>query len=214
MTNLDVMPVGQAPGASTVVRRRPWAIILGAVGLIAGIVLAIVGIAEAVDTHGAIEGDAVARGVVSEQSQPVTFEVADGAERDYTVYLTFEKGNYVNRQLEEDASVRTTSCDAALPDGRTHSFRGSRQGVSQRIERAATVGHFSTSPGRVRLHCAYERGLRRSRYRRFDTVDYVVTPGKPTVAGGGTLLIVGGVFGAIGAGFLLGWGLLGRRVPL
>lgn len=214
MTNLDVTPVGTAAGAATIVRRRPWAMILGAVGLIAGIVLAIAGIAEAVDTHGGIEGDAVARGVVSEQSQPVTFDVADGAERDYTVYLIFDKGNYVNRELEEEAAVRTTSCDAALPDGRTHSFRGARQGVSQTIERARTVGHFSTAPGRVRLHCAYERGSIRSRYRRFDSVDFVATPGKPTVAGGGTLLIVGGVFGAIGAGFLVGWGWRGRRVPL
>jgi hypothetical protein len=69
-------------------------------------------------------------------------------------------------------------------------------------------------PGRVRLHCSYTAGSLRSERRRFDTVPYVVTPGRPTVAGDGTLLIVAGVFGAIGGGFLAGWGLLGRREPL
>ena len=232
--NLDVTPVGRRPGEPPVVpptvgrtttpdpfggrpsvRRRGWLrIVLGAAAVVAGIVATVMGILDAVDTYDKIEGDAVARGVVSESSRPVRFEVPEGGSRDYTVYLLFPKGNIINRELEEEAAVRDTACQVALPGGGTHSFRGNRQGVSQTIERASTVGHFSSAAGRVRVHCAYATGSRRTRIRRFDSVDYVVTPGKPTIAGGGTLLIVGGVFGAIGGGFLFGWGWRGSRRPL
>jgi hypothetical protein len=232
--NLDVTPVGrqagepvEAPkpvgrnttpdpfGSRPSVRRRGWLrMVLGVAALVGGIVVAVFGILEAVESSGNIEGDAVARGTVSVGAQPLTFDVPAGGTRDYTVYLIFPKGNFVNRELEEDAAVRTTTCRATRPGGDTHTFRGSRQGVAQTIGRASTVGHFASAPGQVRLHCAYVDGSRRSNRRRFDSVPYVVTPGKPTFTGGGTLLIVGGVFGAIGGGFLFGWGWKGSRRPL
>lgn len=212
MTNLDVVPVGRPAGASTV-RRRGWVrVVVGIALLVAGIAVAVVGILDAVGSHGQIEGDAIARGTITETAQPVTFDVPDGGKRDYTVYVIFPKGNFVNRELEEDAAVRTTECRATRPDGDTHTFRGSRQGISETIGRASTIGYFTSVPGRVRLHCAYTAGSLRSERRRFDSVPYVVTPGKPS--GGATLLIVAGVFGAIGGGFLAGWGLLGKRRPI
>ncbi len=239
MTNLDVTPVGGqagdavgrptgAPsggrtdrpdpfGSRPSVRRRGWVrLALGVVLLLGGVVATGAGILEAVDTYGKIEDDAVARGVIQDgrAAQALEFTVPDGGKRDYTVYLIFDDGNYVNRELEEDAAVRSTVCQATRADETSASFTGSRQGASVRIERSASIGHFAAVPGSVRVGCAYGPSSRRSERRRPDRVDYVVTPGKPSVAGGGTLLIVGGVFGAIGGGFLFAWGWRGSRRPV
>jgi hypothetical protein len=64
------------------------------------------------------------------------------------------------------------------------------------------------------VRCAYGPGTYRSRLRRPERVDYVVTPGNAGAWEGGALLIVAGVFVAIGGGFLIGWGWRRRRPPL
>jgi hypothetical protein len=238
VTNFDVTPVGRAPGTTPVapdvtrgdggddpfgsrqsVRRRGWVrIVLGAAGLVAGIVAAVIGILDAVDTRGKIESDAVARGVVrvsdGEFGPPVSFEAPPGGPHDYSVYLIFAKGNVVNREDEEDAAVRSTGCQATLPNERQVTFSGNVQGVATTIGRASSVGSFTSPPGGVEVRCAYGQGSRRTRFRRPDSVAYVVTPGKPSAFGGGVLLIIGGVALALGGGFLIGWGWRGTRRPL
>jgi hypothetical protein len=234
--NLDVTPVGRAPGATPVgpdgrgdagdpfgsrpsVRRRGWVrLVLGAAGLVGGIVAAVIGILDAVDTRGKIESDAVARGVVratdGEFGPPVSFEAPPGGTKDYAVYLIFAKGNVVNREREESAAVRSTACQATLPNQQEVAFGGASQSVSTTIGRAASIGNFSSPPGGVEVRCAYAAGSRRSRFARPESVAYVVTPGKPSAFGGGVALILGGVALSLAGGFLIGWGWRGTRRPL
>lgn len=232
-TNLDVTPVGQAPGSgppgpSTAAppggdpfgsrpsrRRRGWIrVVLGVVVLVGGCVAAIGGIVRAVDERDRIESGAVARGVVTAvapEEERVTFEVPDRDRRDYTVYLLFE--GVVSKEPEQELAVRDTGCTATLPSGDQTTFRGSRQNVSSSVGQASSVGHFSAAPGTVAIRCAYVSSSRRSRRQRPDSVAYVVTPGKPAALTG-TLAIVGGVFAALAGGFLSAWGWRGRRQPL
>ena len=230
--NLDVTPVGREPGTGPHAtptasasshdpfgsrpsrRRRGWVrIALGAAALLGGIVATALGILEAVDERGRIESEAVARGVVTDgRSDPVTFTVPQGERRDYTVYLLFE--GRVSREPQQELTVRDTGCTASLPGGGEESFRGARQGVASSIGQASSVGHFTAPPGEVELLCAYTSSTLRSRRLRPDSVRYVVTPGAPSVASGGVLLIVGGVALAIAGGFMVGWGWRGSRRPL
>jgi hypothetical protein len=228
--NLDVTPVGSEPGARAsegavldvppahdpfgsrpTVRRRGWIRILVGVALVVGgIVGTVVGIGDAIGTHDSIEADAVGRGTVSVAGAGlVTFAVPSGERRDYTVYLLFD-GIESNSTIQELA-VRDTGCVATMPDGVQTTFRGARQGVSQTVGHSASVGHFSSQPGRVNVQCSYTSGTLRSQRRRPDAVPYVVTPGKPTALGGGVVTIIGGVFGAIVGGFLVAWGWRRRR---
>jgi hypothetical protein len=232
VSNFDVTPVGRAPGEGAAggsgargdgsdpfgslpsVRRPGWVrIVLGALALVGGIVAAVVGILDAVETGGKIEKDAVARGVMmvsdGEFGAPVTFAVPAGESRGYTVYLIFDDN--IDSDGEESAAVRDSRCQVKLPNERLVTFGGNRQGVSNTFDRASSIGTFSSPPGAVEVRCAYAPGARRSRRVRPERVDYVVTPGVIDGLGGGTGLIVAGVFVAIGGGFLLRWGLRGRR---
>jgi hypothetical protein len=229
--NLDVTPVRQEPGAAPpgpstplapshdpfgsrpTTRRRGWVrIVLGLAAVVAGIVAGVLGIVQAVDERARIESDAVARGVVRDGGlgEPLTFTVPAGGDQDYSVYLIFE--GKVSQEPDQELAVRDTGCAATLPNERGEvTFRGARQGVSNTIGQASTVGHFSTPPGRVEIRCGYTSSTRGSRRVRPDSVRYVVTPGKPSGAIGGVLLILGGVFVALGGGFLAAWGWRGRR---
>jgi len=232
-SNADVTPVGWQPGAGAgsgpasppagaggdpfgsrpTRRRRGWIrIVAGAVLLVAGIAAAVAGILSAVAERDRIETEAVARGVIrdGEPGTPLTFRAREGGE--YTVYLIF--AGKVGNTTREERAVRDTACTAARPDGTQTDFRGSRQGVATTIGRASSVGHFSTPPGGVAIRCEYAQGSRRSRRLRTDAVAFVVTPGAPSFFGGGVLTIVGGVFAGLAGGFLLGWGLIGKRVPV
>lgn len=91
------------------------------------------------------------------------------------------------------------------------SSSGARQGVAATLGNAASVGHFSSQPGRVAIACAYTSGTRSSERRRPDAVAFVVTPGTPSWADGGVLAIIGGVSAALLGGFLAVWGWRGRR---
>ena len=135
----------------------------------------------------------------------IAFTVPEGDRRHFTVYLLF--GGVENNSEDQDLAVRDTGCEATMPDGVVTRFRGARQGTSLQLGDAASVGHFSSQPGEVAVRCAYLTSTRSSRRRRPDTVPYVVTPGKPGGADGDVLMTIGGVFVAIGGGFLawLGW---------
>lgn len=231
-TNPDVTPVGGAAGAgagggrpaplsggedpfgSRPSRRRPgWVrIIIGDLLIIASIALIVVGIGRTADSGSGIEGDAVARGEVredAERTRAVTFDVPAGERRDYSVYLLLSgRDGFENRR---ELTVRDTACVAEMPDGVQSRFRGARQGTSMTIGKASSVGHFSSQPGRVAVVCAYTQGTSSSRRIRPEVAAYVVTPGTPGEMGTGIAMIVGGVFGLIGGGFLVVWGLLRRR---
>ncbi len=132
-----------------------------------------------------------------------------GGRRPYTVYL--RTGGLGLDDEDEDLTVRDTACVATMPDGVQTRFRGGRQGTAMTLGSAASVGHFTSQPGPVLVACAYGTGTRGSRRVRPDAVPFVVTTGRPTVLGGGVLMIVGGVSVALLGGFLLGWGLRGSR---
>jgi hypothetical protein len=188
-------------------------IVLGALVVAAGIAAAVAGIAGAVDSAARIEDDAAARATVSAVDHPAGatgFTVPGGERRDFSVYLLFD-GVESNSTVQE-LMVRDTGCVATLPDGVETVFRGARQGSAATLGKASSVGHFSSQPGRVRVRCAYTSGTRRSERVRADAVPYVVTPGTPGEAGADAIVIVAGVFGAIGGGFLAWWGWTRRRV--
>lgn len=188
---------------------------LGVALLVAGVGFAVSGILQAVDSGRRIESDAVGRGTIRDggRADAVAFEVPAGGRRDYSVYLLFSGGTFRNEE-NDDLTVRDTGCLATMPDGARSEFRGARQGVAATIGDAASVGHFSSLPGRVVVSCAYTSGSRRSRRTRPDTVEWVVTPGTPDFLGSGVVAIVGGVTGALAGGFLFVWGWRGRRRAL
>ena len=207
--------VGQSadPFGSLATERGPgWVrVALGALLVVAGIVLTIAGIRDAVDAAGRIEDDAVGRATVRADvaRDAVQFTVPEGGRREYTVYLLFD-GVESNSEVRE-LMVRDTGCIATLPDGVETKFRGARQGVAATLGDASSVGHFSSQPGAVLVRCAYVSGTLSSERRRADVVPYVVTPGTPGEASAGVLLIVGGVFGALAGGALVWWGWSRRR---
>lgn len=203
----DFTPVGGAAGALAGPPRRGWIrVALGLALVLAGTVVAVVGIFGAVSAHGKIEGDAVARANVRDGGlgAPVTFTVPAGERRDYSVYLLFD-GVESNSDVQ-DLAVRDTGCTATMPDGVLTNFRGARQNVAATIGGAASVGHFTSLPGRVRVQCGYTSGTLSSERRRPGSVPFVVTPGAPSFAGSGVLAILGGVSGAVAGGFLGFWG--------
>ena len=228
--NLDVTPVGGEPGARAsegavldtppahdpfgsrpTVRRRGWIrVLVGAALIVGGIAAAIIGIGDAIGTHDRIEADAVGRSTVSAtEAGLVRFTVPPGERRHYTVFVLFD-GLESNSTIQ-DLAVRDTGCAATMPDGVQTRFRGARQGIAQTFGHSASIGHFSSQPGRVSVRCAYTSGTRSSERRRPDALPFVVTPGKPSVLDGGVVMIIGGVFGALAGAFLVWWGWRRRR---
>ncbi|MBJ7331590.1 MAG: hypothetical protein JHC95_16975 [Solirubrobacteraceae bacterium] len=208
-TNADVTPVGSV----VMEHQRGWVrIVLGGLLLLAGVAAAVYGVGMAITTGGNIKGDAVARGEVREEGGgAVAFTVPAGERRDYTVYLLL-KGRDADEN-QADLIVRDTSCVAEMPDGVKTEFRGARQNVAATIGNSASVGQFSSLPGRVVVFCGYSDGTRSSRRIRSERIEYVVTPGTPAQASAPVLVIIGGVTVGLLGGFLLGWGWIGRRRP-
>lgn len=202
-------------GSRPTVRRRGWIrLVLGLLLLAGGIAATVAGIVQAVDAHGRIEGDAVARGVVRADAAPaVAFEVPPGERRRYSVYVLFDEGLFSNEETE-DLTVRDTACVATMPDGVETVFSGARQDTAATLGSAASISHFSSQPGRVRVRCGYAGGTRRSVRRRPDAIAFVVTPGRPSIVDSGALTIVGGVAAGLLGGFLAVWGWRGRRRPV
>ena len=203
----DFTPVGSAPGAMAGPPRRGWIrVALGLLLVVAGVVATAVGIAQAVTEHGKIEGDAVTGADVRDGGlgDAAAFTVPAGGRRHFSVYLLFD-GVESNSEVQELA-VRDTGCAATMPDGVVTEFRGARQDVAATLGGAASVGHFTSLPGRVTVRCGYTSGTRSSERRRPDSVPFVVTPGKPSFLDSGVLTIVGGVGVAIAGGFLGFWG--------
>jgi hypothetical protein len=186
-------------------------IVAGLLIVLGGIGLTVYGIAGAVDAAGKVEGDAVGRATVrdNEVRDVVRFTVPEGERRRYTVWMLFD--GYTSNDDLRELMVRDTGCAVDLPGGDETRFRGARQGTSVVLGDAATVGTFTSAAGEVRVRCAYITGTLRSERRRESGVPYVVTPGGPSEFGSDVLLIVGGVFGAIGGGIIAAWGWSRRR---
>jgi hypothetical protein len=225
--NLEVTPVGRPDGepeSGAVIaggadpfgarparrRRRALRILLGIPLELAALVAIGAGIADVVRSGGSLREDAVARGTVTARAAaPAGFTVPAGERQSYTVYLDVD--GVGTRSDVLDLAVRDTTCTATMPDGVRTVFRGARQGSSMTIGDLASVGHFSSQPGAVRVACAYTEGTPQSRRVRPDPVPFLVTPGTPGELTGGVLKIIGGAFGLLLAGWLVVTGLRGRR---
>ena len=229
-TDLDVTPAGRpAPGAPATQpnplapdhdpfasrpsrRRRGWIrLVAGALAVVAGGVATVAGLIGAIGAGNDIEGRAVARGAVVEGGPvtPVAFTVPDGEPRAYSIYLLF--GGFVSKDPEQELTVRDTRCEIRLPGGQLTVFRGARQGTSVEIGQSASIGHFTSAPGRATASCAYTTGTRSSRRLRPERVAYVVTPGRPGDIGVHIAVLLGGVTALIAGVFLLVSGWRGRR---
>lgn len=229
-TDLDVTPAGRPAGAPPEMapnplapdedpfgarpsrRRRGWVrIVVGVLAVAGGIAASIAGLVGTLRTGQDIEGRAVARGDVVEDGPitPVAFTVPPGEKRAYSVYLLF--GGSVSQEPQQELTVRDTQCRIRLPGGQTTVFRGARQDTSAEIGQAASVGHFTSAPGRAGAFCHYTVGTRTSRRLRPERVAYVVTPGRPSDGFADVALIVGGVFAATAGGFAIASGARRRR---
>lgn len=205
-------PAPSGPGRPPKPRHRGgWVCAaLGLALLVTGVVLLVGGISEAVRSHDRIEDDAVGRGTVrASDASPASFVVPAGGRRDYTVYLRTAGGGSDG----DDPVVAATSCEATLPNEDRTRFSGARQGVSVTLGSLASVGHFSSSPGRVRVRCVLGSTVRSTAFRS-DAAEFFVTPGRPSFTGSGILAIIGGVFailagiGITGAGIV--WAVVRR----
>ena len=134
-------PFGARPRA----RGGAWVrIVLGAPVLGAGLVAIGLGIAGAVQASARLHDDAVGRAAVP---GAVTFVNGASERRSYTVYLDFD--GVTGNSTVQELAVRDTACAATMPDGVQTRFRGAVQGSSMTLGSAASVGHFSSQPGRV-----------------------------------------------------------------
>jgi hypothetical protein len=229
-TDLDVTPAGRPAGAPPEVapnplapghdpfgarpsrRRAGWVRIVGGLLLVVGgIAASIAGLVGTLATGQDIENRAVARGEVAEGRPitPVTFTVPPGEKRAYSIYLLF--GGFVSQEPKQELTVRDTQCQIRLPGGQTTVFRGARQGAAAEIGQAASVGHFTSAPGRAGAFCHYTAGTRSSRRLRPERVAYVVTPGRPSDGFADIGLIVGGVLAATAGGIAVASGARRRR---
>lgn len=166
------------------------------------------GIVQAVQRGRSLTGDAVAR---SEVEGPGPVELAFTAPEggDYSIYLVLEDG----AALDEDDVRRLVAhveCTVQRVGGEPVTLDGSRQGVSETIGVASSIGWFSTGAGPV-ARCTHAvdgvTDLLTSR------VALVATPGRVSIAGGGVLVIVGGVAAAVVGAVLGAWGWRGSRRP-
>jgi len=197
---VPVDPFGSRPSGRRRGRvRLALGLLVAVVGLVATVV-AIVGLASQGSglTEKAVAQGAVGEGVVV----PGAFTAPTAG--DYTVYAHFD-GFFEEEENQRDRTIADIDCEAALPGGRTATFRGARQGASQTIGSNSTIGWFSTPAGEVTVTCRYRDEVG----SRADQVELLVVPGRPSVAG---LL---GLFVGI-AGVLLGvlvavWGWSARR---
>lgn len=213
-TNPDVTPVGvarDATGRAVSRHRRGWVrILVGTALLLGGIALAVAGILESINHRSEAFEDAVGQGLLEGvgPTDPVVFVADDATGDDFTIYLdTPGTGNDVHLERE----VQSTECVVRRSDGTEKEILGRIQGVASDIGGLRSVGGFSATPGETTVTCGWRSPSLRLDRGRADSRVFLVSPGKPSVAGGGVLVTIVGVFGAIGGGFLLAWGLHGRR---
>ena len=209
----DVRPAGVARdhGGAPVTRHvRGWVrIVVGTVGLSAGVALAVLGILASVDHRSRALDDAVARGVLEGvgPTEPVTFVAGEGTGHEFTIYLdTPGGGNEVHLERE----VQSTTCEVKRADGTAATVLGRLQGVASDIGGLRSVGGFSAPTGETTVTCGWRDPGRQDRGRA-DARTFVVSPGAPSEAGRGVLLTLGGVTVALAGGALLAWGIHGRH---
>jgi len=176
-------------------------IALGAVLLMAGLVIGGYGIVRAVQSNAAIEDDAVATGVVSAvPGEPVRFE-SDADE--LSVYLDFD-GVTDNSVVQERASG-AVGCLVSGQDGSSESFSGARQGTAATVGDYVSVGSFSIPSGEI--SCVYTSASSALP----GEVPYVVTLGGTGAAAWPVFIIIGGVTVALLGGWAAVGGWLRRR---
>jgi hypothetical protein len=206
-------PAADAFGERPARRRRGRGrlrLVAGAVLLVAALAAVVAGTVQAITTGARIDADAVVRGTVRAGGEaPGAFTVPAGDRRRFTVYLRFD--SLFSTEEEQDRAVRDTACAATMPDGVVTAFRGSRQTVAATIGTSASVGTFSSLPGRVRVDCRYAEGSWSSRHG--EPVRFVVAPGAASFTASGVLTIAGGVTVGLLGGWLLLTGLRRRGVP-
>lgn len=177
-------------------------VVVGAVLLLAGVVVGLVGIARSVDSHGEIAGSAVARGtVMAGVGEPVTFEGGDTEK--LTVYLDFD--GVTGDALEQERAVGATACEVVTDTGGTVAFAGSRQGTATTLGDYLSVGTFPAGTGEIR--CGYTTRASGSGVLP-ESIPFLVTPADGTSAvwpvtmilGGVALGLLGGWLGTIGLG--------------
>lgn len=212
--NPDVTPVGVVRDrhGEPVSRHRPGylRIALGACLLLVGIAMAVVGIVDSINFRSVAFDDAVGRGLLEGvgPTDPVTFVTDESTGDDFTIFLdTPDAAN----SLDVDREVQSTECVVRRSDGSEKEILGRIQGTASNIGGLLSVGGFSATPGETTVTCGWRDPVRRIDAGRADSRVFLVSPGKPSAAGGGVVLTLVGVFGAIGGGFVLAWGLHGRR---
>lgn len=212
--NPDVTPVGvvRDQAGAPVSRHRPGylRILLGAALLLGGIGMAVYGILDSINFRSDAIDDAVGRGLLEGvgPTDPVTFEADDSTGDEFTIFLdTPDIGNSTHLERE----VQSTACTVLRSDGSEKEVLGRIQGTASDIGGLMSVGGFSATPGETTVTCGWRAPSRRLDRGRADERVFLVSPGQPSAAGGGVLVTIVGVFGAIGGGFLLAWGLHGRR---
>lgn len=170
-------------------------IAVGAVLLVIGVALELVGIVRTVQSHGEVADDAVAHGtVMAGVGEPVTFE-GGGAEK-LVVYLDF--GGVTGDTLEQERAVGATACEVVTDTGGTVAFAGSRQGTATTLGDYLSVGTFTAGTGQIR--CGYTTRASGSGVLP-DAVPFLVTPTDGSSEAWSVAMILGGVV----LGLLGGW---------
>ena len=212
--NPDVTPVGvarDATGQPVSRHRRGWArIFLGLLLLVGGIVLAGRGILRSIEHRAEAFDEAVGEGLLEGvgPTDPVRFTVDETTGLDFTIYLdTPGTGN----DTHLDREVQSTECAVVRSDGTDKEILGRIQGTASDIGGLRSVGGFSATPGETTVTCGWRSPSRRLDRGRADSRVFIVTPGRPSDAGGGVVVTIGGVFIAIAGGALLVWGIHGRH---
>ena len=194
MSGPDVEHAGWAvggPGSRLRRRRNPLLGVVALVLLVGGTVAAVTGIVRVATEVGPADERIVARGTVAALDGPatpaVTFKTA-GAEK-LTVWL--RAGGLSNVR---ETVVAGTACDIVLANETTAQIRGSRQGTSVETDHHATIGAFTSSPGRTAVTCAHVPfGRLRGRGRLREERPFIVERGSPGDGLGGLWPLFGGI---------------------
>ena len=195
----DFTPAGwavQAPGSRLRRRRDPPLLVLAVLLAVAGVAATATG---AVRLAGFAPGEdeVAARGTVAALRGP------DGAGArfdspgpvSFTVWISTDV-----QTIHRDTVVAATTCEAALADGSSRSFRGSRQGAALSAGGQATVGVFRAVAGPVSVACRQvEWGRIGRHYLLRKERDFRVVAGRPSERTGGFYWVFGGVALALAA---------------
>lgn len=213
-TDPDVTPVGVAvdhTGRPVSRHRRGWArIVVGALLLVGGLVLAVSGVLASIDVRSDAFDDAVGEGRLEGvgPTEPVRFVVDEATGEDFTIFLdTPDTGNSTHL----DREVQSTECTVERSDGTEQEVLGRIQGVASDIGGLRSVGGFSAPPGETTVTCGWRPPSLRLDRGRADSRPFLVSPGAPSQAAGGVVAVLAGVGAALAGGALLAWGLHGRH---